>query len=123
MKAKGIITLVTLSVLQSQQHRLCLDVELTTQSQLHVEIVLFAVTCYTNYDTSQYQVSKQAQAVHQLTCQPSERIPSLHALSAMLSVPPALCTNLNSQTASGNDVEQHLQMRGATASLSASTIP
>jgi len=53
VKAKGIITLVTLSVLQSQQHRLCLSVELTVQSQLHLEVVHFAVTCYTNYDTSQ----------------------------------------------------------------------
>ena len=72
MKAKGIITLVTLSVLQSQQHRLCLGVELTVQSHLHLDVVLFAVTCYTNDHASQYQVSKQAQAVHQnLTCQPS----------------------------------------------------
>ncbi len=55
MKAKGIITLVTLSVLQSQQHRFCLGVELTVQSQLHLDVVLFAVTCDTNDHASQYQ--------------------------------------------------------------------
>lgn len=41
--------------------------------KLHLEVVLFAVTCHTKYDASQHQLPKQAQAVHRkLTCRPNE---------------------------------------------------